>query len=243
MCVYTVSGLCPLCAATATHAWMCTHSTAPQPCKHILKWSLAFHTLLAMHHASPHGGGLAFIDLPATYSFVSTAWLVAGYLNTACTHPTPLQTDLSLSLFLLSSLLPFPLRSFCQLLCQILDWSFAKLPAWVQNWEKSCGFRGFIVFFKSVASCVHQPALKSLLNLPWSTLRYAHSSLDSSLSPHIFYCWFLTQYRNGHCFPQFLSHMTWPSWWQYSDAVQLLLSCGATLRLLKDHSHRTPGFI
>lgn len=68
--MYTVSELCSLYIATLTHPWMGTQLTDPQPCKHVLKWSLTVHTLLGARHASLHGRGLTLIDLPPTYSLV-----------------------------------------------------------------------------------------------------------------------------------------------------------------------------
>lgn len=67
------------------------------------------------------------------------------------------------------------------------------------------------------------------------------SGVTWMISSPLFYHQALTPYRNGYCFSQFLSHMTWPSWWHFSGAVWLLLSPGPSLLLLKDHSHRTPG--
>lgn len=159
-CPCAVSELCSLCTATVTHPWMCTHPTDPQPCKHIPKWSLTFRMPPGMHHASPHGWGLTSIDLPPTYSLVSTPWLVPVYSDTACTHPTPLQTDLSFSLFLLSSslfllssLLLFPLQRFCQLSCAkfCIDCLWSCLPEWKTQKEDS-DFRAFIIFFSNLVS-------------------------------------------------------------------------------------------
>lgn len=183
---YTVSELCPL--YTVTHLWMCTHPTDTQPCKHIPKWSLAVHTLLGTYYASPRGGGLTLIDLPPTYSLASTAWLVTVYSNAACTRPTPLQTDLSFSLFLLSSLLPFPLQSFCWLFCAKfwIDYLWSCLHEW--KTEKKCdAFRGFIIFFSNLFSVglTRQHELP-LLYLSWSAHMHAQSSLDSSFSPYVY---------------------------------------------------------
>lgn len=167
---------------------MCTHPTDTQPCKHIPKWSLAVHTLLGTYYASPRGGGLTLIDLPPTYSLASTAWLVTVYSNAACTRPTPLQTDLSFSLFLLSSLLPFPLQSFCWLFCAKfwIDYLWSCLHEW--KTEKKCdAFRGFIIFFSNLFSVglTRQHELP-LLYLSWSAHMHAQSSLDSSFSPYVY---------------------------------------------------------